>query len=53
MYWIMYKLRFRFNKGAGHYTQVVWAETAEVGCGAIYYEVWIYLSDILFEKSYF
>ena len=53
MYRIMYKLLFRFNKGAGHYTQVVWAETAEVGCGAIYYEVWIYQSDILFEKTYF
>jgi len=24
--------------GTGHYTQMVWAETAEVGCGMVYYE---------------
>jgi len=29
---------FVFNYDAGHYTQVVWAESAEVGCGLSYYE---------------
>jgi len=29
---------FKFSYGAGHYTQVVWAETAEVGCGVVYYK---------------
>jgi len=29
---------FVFSYGAGHYTQVVWAETTEVGCGISYYE---------------
>jgi len=28
---------FRFTSGTGHYTQVVWAETREVGCGLVYY----------------
>ena len=26
-----------FTKGTGHYTQVVWADTQEVGCGWVYY----------------
>ncbi|XP_045605492.1 venom allergen 5.01 [Procambarus clarkii] len=26
------------TKKIGHYTQVVWAETSEVGCGLVYYE---------------
>ena len=30
---------FRFNYDAGHYTQVVWAETEEIGCGFTYYSV--------------
>merc|ERR1719445_29496 len=29
---------FVFSYGAGHYTQVVWAETTEVGCGYTYYK---------------
>jgi len=29
---------FVFSYGAGHYTQVVWAESAEVGCGVVYYD---------------
>jgi len=29
---------FRFSSGTGHYTQVVWAETREVGCGMVYYQ---------------
>jgi len=29
---------FVFSYGAGHYTQVVWAESAEVGCGMTYYD---------------
>ena len=28
---------FRFKSGTGHYTQVVWADTDEVGCGLVYY----------------
>jgi len=28
---------FQFSSGTGHYTQVVWAETREVGCGLVYY----------------
>ena len=28
----------RFNSGAGHYTQVVWADTEELGCGMVYYK---------------
>jgi len=28
---------FVFNSGAGHYTQVVWADTDEIGCGYTYY----------------
>lgn len=29
---------FKFSHGAGHYTQVVWAESDEVGCGQVYYK---------------
>jgi len=29
---------FRFDYGSGHYSQVVWAETTEIGCGATYFE---------------
>jgi len=29
---------FVFSYGAGHYTQVVWAETEELGCGMVYYK---------------
>ena len=28
----------RFSYGAGHYTQVVWAESEELGCGMVYYK---------------
>ena len=28
----------RSNKVYGHYTQVVWAETEELGCGMVYYK---------------
>ena len=28
----------RFSYGAGHYTQVVWADTEELGCGMVYYQ---------------
>ena len=30
---------FRFNSGTGHYTQMVWANTEELGCGMVYYKV--------------
>jgi len=26
-----------FDKGTGHYTQVVWAATTELGCGSVYF----------------
>jgi len=29
---------FVFSYGAGHYTQVVWAESEELGCGMVYYK---------------
>ena len=29
----------RFSSGAGHYTQLVWAESSEIGCGSVYYKV--------------
>ena len=29
---------FRSNPGTGHYTQVVWADTEELGCGMVYYQ---------------
>ena len=29
----------RFSYGAGHYTQVVWADTEELGCGMVHYTV--------------
>ena len=28
----------RFSSGIGHYTQVVWADTEELGCGMVYYK---------------
>jgi len=27
-----------FSSGTGHYTQVVWADTEELGCGMVYYK---------------
>ena len=30
---------FRFSPGTGHYTQVVWAATEELGCGMVHYQV--------------
>lgn len=29
---------FVFSYGAGHYTQMVWADSSEVGCGLVYYQ---------------
>ena len=36
---LLLKCYFRFSYGAGHYTQVVWADTEELGCGMVYYNV--------------
>jgi len=36
---------FKFGYGTGHYTQVVWAETSEVGCG------WAYFSEGGWQRS--
>lgn len=33
-----YKYSTQFSTGTGHYTQVVWANTKYVGCGAVIYE---------------
>ena len=33
---------FKNPGAAGHYTQVVWAETEEIGCGFTYYNVCTY-----------
>jgi len=30
--------RYRFDHGTGHYTQVVWADSEELGCGMVYYK---------------
>ena len=30
---------YQFNSGTGHYTQVVWAASEELGCGMVYYKV--------------
>merc|ERR1711936_38470 len=29
---------FKFNSGNGHYTQVVWAESEELGCAVVYFK---------------
>jgi len=29
---------FKFSSGAGHYTQVVWAESEEIGCAVVYFK---------------
>merc|ERR1712227_1131541 len=29
---------YQFNSGTGHYTQVVWADSEELGCGLVYYK---------------
>ena len=38
---------FQSPGGAGHYTQVVWAESEEIGCGFTYYKVRTHLSCML------
>ena len=34
----------RFDFNTGHYTQVVWADTEEVGCGVVYFQVSSYFT---------
>jgi len=29
---------FKFSSGAGHYTQVVWADSEEIGCALVYFK---------------
>ena len=41
----------RFKHKTGHYTQVVWAETDEVGCGFNYYKVNIVIIDFRIQIS--
>ena len=36
---VLYPRCARFSYGAGHYTQVVWADTEELGCGMVHYKV--------------
>jgi len=38
---------FTFDYGAGHYTQVVWADTTEVGCGLTYYQDGIWYKTLV------
>ena len=37
---------FKNPGAAGHYTQVVWAETEEIGCGFTYYNVGLTFSCV-------
>ena len=37
----------RFSSGAGHYTQVAWADTEELGCGMVYYKGAKYYETII------
>ena len=43
----------RFTYGTGHYTQVVWADTEELGCGMVYSKVGIFdVWDLVFNTLY-
>ena len=33
----------RFSSGTGHYTQLVWAESEEIGCAVVYFKVGKYV----------
>ena len=35
---IVTAILFRPTEGTGHYTQMVWATTEEIGCGQVYYQ---------------
>ena len=37
----------RFSSGTGHYTQVVWADTEELGCGMVYYKGTTYYETLI------
>ena len=32
------KIFFRFSSGTGHYTQIAWADSEELGCGMVYFK---------------
>ena len=34
----------RFDFNTAHYSQVVWADTKEVGCGVVYFQVSSYFT---------
>lgn len=36
-----------FSHGIGHYTQVVWAEAEEVGCGMVYYKNGMWYEELI------
>jgi len=38
---------YTFNSGTGHYTQVVWAATEELGCGMVYYQGDTYFENLI------
>ena len=38
---------FRFSSGTGHYTQLVWADTYELGCGMVHYKGAQYYETII------
>ena len=38
---------FAFSTATGHYTQVVWADTEELGCGMVYYKGATYYETLI------
>ena len=40
-----YNLFIRYIEGTEEYSQLVWAETTQVGCGLVYYQVLFYYTS--------